>query len=110
MISRLRQRKDDTSLSRQSAAEGHRPYTALQVGYPLFEHRHRRIHNARVDVAVFLQIEVGRGRLSIFKDKCRGLVDGWSAGAGVVVGMVPGMDSASLESEGMRSGCIIRIR
>src|SRR5579883_2547527 len=72
------------------------------AGDALLEGRDRGIHDARVDITVFLQIEVGGGCLGILKDERRGLIDRQRAGAGVGVGALAGVDGSRLEAERMR--------
>ncbi len=67
------------------------PQDMASAGDPIFQRRYAlleniccRVHDARVDVAEFLEREEFGGLLGIFEDEGRGLVDG--DGAGSVVG------------------------
>ena len=79
-------------------ADGAAP--AFQAGDPLFQHRHGRVGQARIDVAIALQIEQRGGVIDIVEDIGGRLIDRRDARAGRRVGRCPGMDGAGLETEG----------
>src|SRR5216683_1416387 len=56
---------------------------AFQTGDPLLEGRHRRVHDARVRVAVFLEVEVRRRGLGVLENVARRLENRHSASARV---------------------------
>ena len=65
----------------------------------LLEHVGGRVHDARVDVAEFLQREQRGGVVGILEDEGGGLVDGHGAGAGGGVGLIAVMQRAGVKSE-----------
>ena len=99
MVARLEQREQRRRLRRDPAREGDRAAAALEARHALLEHRHRRVHDARVGVPVLLQVEVRGSRLRILEHVARGLVDRDGARAGVRVGALPGVHLTRLEPE-----------
>jgi len=58
------------------AGEGHRGHPALKSGHALLKHGHRRVGDARVDVAFLLQREQLGGVVAVAEDERGRLVDG----------------------------------
>ena len=61
------------------------------------EGRDRGIHDPRVGVAVFLQIEIGGGCLRVLEHVAGGLEDGQGPGPGGGIGILSGVDGIGLE-------------
>ena len=76
------------------------PAPPSRLADALLERRRRRVHDARVGVAVLLQVEVGRRRLRVLEDVAGRLEDRHGARAGVRVGPLAGVDGARVEAEG----------
>ena len=70
---------------------------AFERGNALLENVGRRIHDARVDVAEFLQGEQARSVVGVVEDIRGGLVDGHGAGSGRGVDLLPGVNGESGE-------------
>ena len=64
----------------------------LQRRHTLFEGRHRRVGQARIDVAKGLQVEEARCVLGAVKNETGGLVDRQGARAGGGIGRLPGVN------------------
>jgi hypothetical protein len=75
------------------------PVAPFERGHPLLEHGGGRVADARVDVAVLLQLEKLRGLIGAVEDVGGRLVNRHGARAGLGVGHVAGMDHAGLETE-----------
>jgi hypothetical protein len=86
MIARLQQREERGGLRGDAARKRHRTAAPFEVRHALFEDGHRRIHDARVRVAVLLQVEIRRSRLRILEHVARRLVDRHRARAGIRIG------------------------
>ena len=71
---------------------------AFQRRDALFQHRLRRVHDARIDVAERLQVEQRGGMIGIVEDKGGGLVDRRGARAGGRIGLGAGMDGERVET------------
>ena len=102
MIARLQQREQRRRLRRDAAGERDAAAAAFEARHALLEHRGGRVHDPRVGVPVFLQVEVGGGRLRILEHVAGGLEDRHRARAGVRVGPLPGVHLARVEAEGAR--------
>ena len=72
--------------------------SALEARDALLEARHGGVREARVDVAVLLQGEAGRGIRGVVEDERGRLVDRQRAGARHLVGDVARVDGAGLEA------------
>ncbi len=99
VVARLHQRVESAVLRRQPTREGHRARATLQVGDALLEDGDRRVHDSRVDIAVLLQVEVGRRALGILEDESRALVNRNGPRASIGIGALPGVHSARLEAK-----------
>jgi hypothetical protein len=86
VIAGLQQREERRGLRRDPAREGDRAGSAFEIRHALLEDGHRRVHDARVGVAVFLQVEVRRRGFRILEDVARRLIDRHGTRAGVRVG------------------------
>ena len=82
-----------------AAGAGERGAAVFEAGDALFEHRHRGVADAAVDVAKGLQVEQAARVLGVVEDKAGRLVDGRGAGAGHGVGLGPGVDGAGAKAE-----------
>src|SRR6185437_10428925 len=102
VVARLAEREENRRLRRHAAGERHRADAPFEAGDALLEGRHRRVHDAAVDIAVFLQVEVSRRRGGVLEGERRGLIQRHGGGAGIGVRPVPGMYRARLETERMR--------
>ena len=69
----------------------------FERGDPLLEDVGRRVHDAGIDVAEFLQAEEPGGVIGILKDVRRGLVDGDGAGSGGGVRFLTGVHGKCCE-------------
>ena len=99
VVAGLEQREERGRLRGDAARERNRTASLLEVRHPLFEHRHRRIHDAGVGVAVFLQVEVSRRRFRILKHVARRLINRYRAGTGIRIRALPCVHLARLKSE-----------
>ena len=99
MVAGLEQREQGGRLGGDAAGERDAAGAALEVGHPFLEHRGRRVHDARVGVAVLLEVEVRRRRLRVLEHVAGRLEDRHRAGAGVGVGPLPGVQLPGLEAE-----------
>ena len=98
MAARPHQRHHRERERRLARRRADRADAALERREPLFEHRRRRVRDARIDVARARQVEQ-RGRLvGVAEDVGRGLVDRHGARAGRRVGPVAGVDRARVET------------
>src|SRR5262249_51243633 len=73
--------------------------STLEVGDTLLEDRHRGIHDPRIGIAVFLQIEVRSRRLGILEHVTGGLKNRYGARTGVRIRTLSGVYLSRLESE-----------
>ena len=76
---------------------------ALERGDPLGQRHHRRVGQARVDVADLLQVEERRGVLGVAEDVGGVLVDRRLPRAGRRVGLGAGMDLQRVETQRLSS-------
>ena len=97
MVARFEQCEERPRLCGEPARERDGANSTLERGDALFERRRRRVHDSRVGVAVFLQVEVGRCRLRVLEDVARRLEDRNRAGAGVRVRPLPGVHLPGVE-------------
>jgi len=79
---RFHQAVDSDELSGLAARHGEAGDAVFERCDALLEHVGGRVHDARVDVAEFLQGEQGRGMRGIFENERRGLIDGDGSRAG----------------------------
>ena len=99
MIAWREQREQRRGLRREAARERDGAAAALEARDALLEHCDRRVHDARVRVAVLLQIEVrGRG-FRILEHVARRLVDRHGARARVRVRALSRVHLARVEAE-----------
>ena len=99
VIAGRQHREERAGLRRDAARERHRSAAALEARHPLLERGHGRIHDPRIGVAVFLEIEVrGRG-LRVLEHVARGLVNRHRARAGARIGALARVDLAGGETE-----------
>ncbi len=99
MIARLQQCEERGRLRGDTAGERDPAAAAFEVRHAFLEHRDGRVHDARVRVAVLLQVEVRRRRLRILEHVAGRLEDRHRACAGVRVGSLPGVQLPGLEPE-----------
>ena len=99
VVAGRQQREERAGLRGDAAGERDRAAPALEARHPLLEHGHRRVHDARVGVAVLLQVEVRRGRFGVLEHVAGGLVDRHRPGAGVRIGTLPCVHLTRLEPE-----------
>ncbi len=99
MVARREHREERADLRRHAAGEGHRADTALQIGDALLEGRDRRVHDATIDVAVLLEVEVRRRALGILKGEGRALIQRRHARPRVGVRAMPGVNGSRLEAK-----------
>ena len=85
-------------LGRLPGRRCHRSDAILERGDPLLEHRHGRVHDARVDVPEPLQREEVRRVLGVLEDVRARLVDRHRAAAGDGIGTLAGVDGEGLEA------------
>src|ERR1700722_20236693 len=74
------------------------PAPALQAGDALLQHRDGRVAQARIDIAVALQVEERGGVVDILENIGGGLVDRGRARTGGGVGGGSGMNGKGLEA------------
>ena len=82
----LQDRQHGRHLRRHAGGAGQRGAAAFERSHALFEHRHRGIADAAVDVAEGLQVEQAGRVLGRIEDEAGGLVDRRGARAGHRVG------------------------
>jgi hypothetical protein len=99
VVARLQQRHQRHRLGGHAAGGGHRGAAALQRGHALFQRRHRRVGQPRVDVAEGLQVEQAGGVVGAVEHEAGGLVDRQRARAGGGVGDLAGVDGQRLGLE-----------
>ena len=98
-VARLEQHEEEPGLRGEAARESDGTGAALEVRKALLERGHGRIHDPAVDVAVLLQVEVGRRRFRVLEHEPGGLVDRRRARAGVRIRPLPGVHGARVEAE-----------
>src|SRR5262249_62113044 len=82
-----------------AARKSHGAASAFEVGDALLEDGHRGIHDSRIGVAVFLQIEVRSRRFGILEDVTGGLKNRYGTRAGVRIRTLSGVYLSRLKSE-----------
>jgi hypothetical protein len=85
--------------SRLAGSHGQGADTAIKRCQALFEHVGGRIHQSGIDVARLLESEEVGGMLRTFENVRTCLVDGNSAGEGLRVGSLPGMQGKGIKFE-----------
>ncbi|MPL71114.1 hypothetical protein SDC9_16885 [bioreactor metagenome] len=88
---RPHQREERHDLRRMARGATHRPRATLERGDAVCQRRDRRVGQARIDVAHFLQVEEPRRVVGVFEDIGGGLVDRHLAGPGGRIGFGPGV-------------------
>src|SRR5690242_9386836 len=99
MVAGGEQREQRRRLGRQAAGERYPAAAALEARDALFEGRERRVHDARVGVAVLLKVEVRRGCGWVLEDVARGLKNRHRARAGIRIRPLTGVHLTGLEAE-----------
>jgi len=99
VITRPTQREVRPRWGSQRARKRAAARRAFQTRDALLDHRRRRVHDARVRVAVLLQIEIGGGGFGVFKDVARRLEDRHRPRARVRLGPLARVNRARVESE-----------
>ena len=99
VVARAAQREDGGDLRRLAGGGGERRAAALDRRHALLEHRHRRVGDARVDVAEGLQVEQARRVLGRVEHERGGLVDRRGARAGGRIRDLPGVQAKRLDAE-----------
>jgi len=99
VIAWLEHREERRRLRGDAARKRDGAASPFEVGDALFEDRHRRVHDARIGVAVFLQIEVRRRRLGILEHVTGGLKNRYGARTGVRIRTLSGVHLSRLKSE-----------
>ena len=110
MVAGAEQRRDGKMHRRHAARRAHRADAVFERRQPLFQHRRRRIGNARVDVAGALQVEQAGGMIGIVEHIRGGLIDRHRARARDRIGMLPGMQAQGLERGRFRRGHAFLVR
>ena len=100
MVAGLAEREDGGGFGRLPGGGGQRRPAILDRGDALFERRHRRIGNARVDVAEGLQVEQARRVLGRIEHERGRLVDRQGARARGRVGDLAGVQAQGFDAEG----------
>ena len=99
MVPGRQEREERGRLCGDPARKRHCAAASLEVCHPLLEHRHGRIHDPRVGIPAFLQVEIGGRRFRILEHVTRGLVNRHGARAGVRIGTLPCVDLTGVEAE-----------
>src|SRR5689334_4989364 len=99
MVAGLEQGEQGRGLRSDPAGESNRSDPAFETRQSFLEHGDGRVHDARVGVAVLLQVEVRSRGLRVLEHVTRGLEDRHRAGAGVRVGPLAGVELSRLEAE-----------
>src|SRR5262249_40983921 len=82
-----------------AAPHRERAYTAFEGGHALFEGGGGGVHDARIDVAEALKVEQRRRVRGVVEDVRGGLVDRHSAGSGIGIGPLSGMQCSGGEAK-----------
>ena len=98
VVAGLHQIVEDEHLRGVAGGDGKGRGAALERGDAFLEHRLRRVHDARVDVAEGLQPEQRRGMVGVIEDIGGGLVDRRGARAGRRIRLGAGMDGERVET------------
>ena len=99
VVAGCQEREEGRRLCGDAAGEGDRAAAAFEVRHALLEHGDRRVHDARVGVAVLLEVEVGGRRFGVLEDVAGRLENRHRAGAGIGIGPLPGVHLPGLEPE-----------
>ena len=99
VVARLEHRREGGVLRRHAARGGNGARAVFERGDALLENRRRGVVEARVDVAVLLELEQLRGVVGVLENVRRGLINGHRAGARLAVGDVAGVQHPRLEAE-----------
>ena len=99
VVASAAQREDGGHLRGLAGRGRERRAAALDRRHALLEHRHRRVGDARVDVAEGLQVEEARGVVGRVEHERGRLVDRRGARAGRGVGDLPGVQAQRLDAE-----------
>jgi hypothetical protein len=107
VVARLQDRQDRRQLCGHAAGGGQRGATVFQRRDAFLEHRHRRVGDARVDVAEGLQVEQAGGVVGRVEHVARGLVDRLRATAGDRIGQLAGVQAEGFDAEmAVAHGCL----
>src|SRR5581483_1984374 len=93
------ERQDRGDLGGLAGRAGKRRAAAFERGHALLEHRHRRVRDARIDVAEGLQVEKAGGMVRGVEDERGRLIDRRGARAGGGVRNLPGVQGERFETE-----------
>src|SRR6185295_6107416 len=99
VVARLAKGQYRGGLGGLAGGAGERRAAVLDRGHALFEHRHRRVRNPRVDIAERLQVKEARLVLGRIEHERSGLVDRRRARAGGRIRNLPRVQAKRLESE-----------
>ena len=97
---RIHQRRDGEVERRLPARRADRADAAFERRDPLLQHRHRRVGDARVDVAGALEVEERRRLLGVVEDVGGGLIDRHRARAGHRIRLLPRVEAQRVALEG----------
>jgi hypothetical protein len=106
LITRRKERHQRDELRRHAAGDGERAGRAFKRGHAFLEDGRGRVADARVDVAVLLQLEKLRGLVGVVEDVGGRLVNRHGPRAGVRVGNVAGVDHPGLKTKFARGGTV----
>ncbi len=87
----------------------HRPDSPFERSHPLFECRHSRIRDTRIDMAGGLKVEEGRSMVNGIKQVRRGHVDRLSPSPVRVIGPLAGVQRQRLEPKAFRCDHSVRL-
>ena len=104
LVAGRKQRHQRDELRRHAAGHHQRARRALQRREPFLQHRRGRVADARVDVAVLLELEKLRRLVGAVEDVGGRLVNRHGARAGRGIGNVARMHHARVEAKGARRG------
>ena len=104
MIAGIQQGGDGKMHRRHAACGADRADAVFQRRQPLFQHRRRRIGDARVNVTRAFQVEQAGGVIRIVEHVRGGLINWHRARAGDRIGMLARMQAQRLEGRRFRSG------
>ena len=90
VVARLKQREERGGLRRNAAGKRDCTAATFEIGDALLEDGDRRVHDPRIRVPIFLEVEISRRRFRIFEDITRRLVDRHRASTGVRVRTLSG--------------------
>ena len=97
LVSGAGQRGNGQGFGGLAGGGGQRGRSPFERGHPLLEDIRRRVHDAGVDVAEFLQGKEPGGMIGVLEDVGGGLVDGNGARSGRGIGLLPGMHGKGCE-------------